>query len=31
VLDPDALTGMPILLDATRGTERHSLEVDQAM
>jgi hypothetical protein len=26
VLDPDALTGMPVLLGATGGTERHSLD-----
>ena len=31
VLDPDALTGMPVLLGATGGTERHSLALDYAM
>ena len=31
VLDPQALTGMPVLLAATGGTERHSLAIDYAM
>jgi FMN reductase len=31
VLDPDALTGMPVLIGATGGTERHSLALDYAM
>ena len=31
VLDPQALTGMPVLLGATGGTERHSLAIDYAM
>lgn len=31
VLDPDALTGMPVLLGATGGTERHSLALEYAM
>jgi len=31
VLDPHALTGMPIALGATGGTERHSLAIDYAM
>jgi len=31
VLDPDALTGMPVLLAATGGTERHSLALEYAM
>jgi len=31
VLDPDALTGLPVLLGATGGTERHSLAIDYAM
>jgi len=31
VLDPDALTGLPVLLGATGGTERHSLALDYAM
>lgn len=31
VLDPQSLTGMPVLLAATGGTERHSLAIDYAM
>ena len=31
VLDPDALTGMPVLLGANAGTARHSLAVDYAI
>ena len=31
VLDPDALSGMPVLLAATDGTERHSLALEYAM
>ncbi|MEO7122304.1 MAG: NAD(P)H-dependent oxidoreductase, partial [Lacisediminihabitans sp.] len=31
ILDPDALTGLPVLLGATGGTERHSLALDYAM
>jgi FMN reductase len=31
VLDPQALAGMPVLLGATGGTERHSLAIDYAM
>ena len=31
ILDPQALTGMPVLLGATGGTERHSLAIDYAM
>jgi FMN reductase len=31
VLEPDALTGMPVLIAATGGTERHSLALDYAM
>ena len=31
VLDPDALSGMPVLLGATGGTERHSLALEYAM
>lgn len=31
VLDPDALTGMPVLLGATGGTERHSLALEYAI
>ena len=31
VLDPDALTGKPVLLGATAGTARHSLAVEYAM
>lgn len=31
VLDPQSLTGLPVLLGATGGTERHSLAVDYAM
>lgn len=31
VLDPDALTGMPVLIGATAGTARHSLVVDYAI
>lgn len=30
VLDPDALTGMPILVGATGGTARHSLALEHA-
>ncbi len=31
VLDPDALTGMPVLLAANAGTARHSLAIDYAL
>jgi len=31
VLDPDAITGLPVLLGATGGTERHSLALEYAM
>lgn len=31
VLDAQALTGLPVLLAATGGTERHSLAIDYAM
>ncbi len=31
VLDPQSLTGLPVLLGATGGTERHSLAIDYAM
>ena len=31
VLDPDALTGMPVLLGANAGTPRHSLAIDYAI
>lgn len=31
VLDPDALSGTPVLLGATGGTVRHSLALDHAM
>lgn len=31
VLDPDALAGLPVLIGATGGTERHSLALDYAM
>ena len=31
VLDPQALSGMPVLLGATGGTDRHSLAIDYAM
>ena len=31
ILDPAALTGMPVLIGATGGTERHSLALDYAM
>ncbi|NEE04351.1 FMN reductase [Phytoactinopolyspora halotolerans] len=31
VLEPDSLTGMPVLLGATGGTPRHSLALDYAM
>jgi FMN reductase len=31
VLDPDALTDLPVLLGATGGTERHSLALEYAM
>ncbi|MCU1439794.1 MAG: NADPH-dependent reductase [Rhodoglobus sp.] len=31
VLDPQSLTGMPVLLGATGGTERHSLAIDYGM
>ena len=30
-LDPDSLTGMPVLIGATAGTPRHSLVLDHAM
>ena len=31
VLDPQSITGLPVLLGATGGTERHSLAIDYAM
>ena len=31
VIDPDALTEMPVIIAATGGTERHSLALDYAM
>ncbi|CAN5182904.1 FMN reductase [soil metagenome] len=31
VLDPQSLTGLPVVLGATGGTERHSLAIDYAM
>ena len=31
VLDPQSLAGMPVLLGATGGTQRHSLAIDYAM
>jgi len=31
VLDPQSLAGMPVLLGATGGTERHSLAIDYAL
>ena len=31
VIDPDALSGMPVLIAATGGTERHSLALDYAI
>ncbi len=31
VIDPQALTGMPVLIAATGGSERHSLALDYAM
>src|SRR4051812_21984624 len=31
ILDPESLTGMPVLIGATGGTERHSLALDYAM
>jgi FMN reductase len=31
VIDPQALAGLPVLLGATGGTERHSLAIDFAM
>ncbi|TPW76528.1 FMN reductase [Schumannella soli] len=31
VLDPESLRGMPVLLGATGGTERHSLAIDYAL
>lgn len=31
VLDPDALTGMPVLIGANAGTARHSLAIDYAI
>jgi FMN reductase len=31
VLEPDALTGLPVLLGATGGTERHSLALEYSM
>jgi FMN reductase len=31
VIEPDALTGMPVLMGATGGTERHSLALDYSM
>jgi len=31
VLDPQALSGLPVLIGATGGTERHSLALDYAM
>ncbi|MES2169603.1 MAG: FMN reductase [Actinomycetota bacterium] len=31
ILDPQSLTGMPVLIGATGGTERHSLALDYAI
>lgn len=31
VLDPQSISGLPVLLGATGGTERHSLAIDYAM
>lgn len=31
ILDPDALTGMPVLIGANAGTPRHSLAIDYAI
>ncbi|WP_294181533.1 CE1759 family FMN reductase [uncultured Schumannella sp.] len=31
ILQPDSLTGMPVLIGATGGTERHSLALDYAL
>lgn len=31
ILDPDSIAGMPVLIGATGGTERHSLALDYAM
>jgi FMN reductase len=31
ILEPQSLTGMPVLIGATGGTERHSLALDYAM
>jgi FMN reductase len=31
ILDPQSLTGMPVLLGATGGSERHSLALDYSM
>jgi FMN reductase len=31
VLDPDALSGLPVLIAATGGTERHSLALDYSI
>jgi FMN reductase len=31
ILDPASITGMPVLIGATGGTERHSLALDYAM
>ncbi|MCR2813411.1 FMN reductase [Microbacterium sp. zg.Y1090] len=31
ILDPDALTGMPVLIGANAGTARHSLAIDYAI
>lgn len=31
VIEPDALTGLPVLIGATGGTERHSLAIDYAI
>ncbi len=31
MLDPDALTGMPVLIGANAGTARHSLAIDYAI
>ncbi len=31
VIEPDALTGMPVLIAATGGTARHSLVLDHAL
>jgi FMN reductase len=31
ILDPQSITGMPVLIGATGGTERHSLALDYAM